>query len=43
VELPSSWPEERYDIVWVFERDERAWSFSQVPQLLLAGDTYRLL
>jgi hypothetical protein len=37
---PQLWPQDRFDIVWVFDRsgDARAWTFTQVPQLLLPGD-----
>ncbi|HKQ54219.1 MAG TPA: hypothetical protein VJT74_17715, partial [Pyrinomonadaceae bacterium] len=37
---PQEWPEDRYDMVWVFDRDETsgAYSFKQVPQNLLMGD-----
>ncbi|WP_206956553.1 hypothetical protein [Trinickia acidisoli] len=37
---PSSWPDPRFDLVWVFDRvsGSNAWAFSQVPQLLLVGD-----
>jgi hypothetical protein len=37
---PQSWPGERFDMVWVFDLDAGSskYSFSQVPQLLLAGD-----
>lgn len=39
-ECPSLWPGDRFDVVWVLDRSTGAgpWSFSQVPQLLLAGD-----
>ena len=39
--VPTTWPDDRYDIVWVFERpaDGSEFTFRQVPQLLLAGDT----
>jgi hypothetical protein len=35
---PQYWPFERYDLVWVFDRIGDSWRFTQVPQLLLAGD-----
>ncbi len=39
---PEVWPDDRFDVVWVFDRTETGagagWVFSQVPQLLLAGD-----
>jgi hypothetical protein len=37
--VPQQWPGERFDIVWVFDRQGSGWSFSQVPQLLLSGDS----
>lgn len=33
------WPGSRYDVVLVLDRDGPGWRLSQVPQLLLAGDT----
>jgi hypothetical protein len=39
--LPAEWPEDRFDVVWVFDCDEAAggaWRFSQVPQRLLGYD-----
>jgi hypothetical protein len=38
--VPQEWPGERFDVVWVFDLDSASgqYSFSQVPQLLLAGD-----
>ena len=38
---PQHWPAERFDMIWVFDRNvgQPSWNFSQVPQLVLAGDT----
>lgn len=27
--VPQSWPEDRYDLIYVFDRDGHAWSFRQ--------------
>ncbi len=37
---PQAWPEDRFDMVWVFDRDMLSgeYHFQQVPQCLLAGD-----
>lgn len=36
---PSSWPDDRFDVVWVFVRQsDGSWKFTQVPELVLAGD-----
>jgi hypothetical protein len=35
---PQYWPLDRFDLVWVFDRRVDTWTFTQVPQLLLAGD-----
>ena len=37
---PQHWPDDRFDVVWVFDRTpgQAGWQFSQVPQQLLAGD-----
>ena len=37
---PQDWPDDRFDVVWVFDRDDAAgrYGFKQVPQRLLAGD-----
>lgn len=37
---PSEWPEDRFDMIWVFDLDH-SWTnykFKQVPQRLLGGD-----
>jgi hypothetical protein len=37
--VPPNWPGNRFDVVWVFDlRPDGGYSFSQVPQMLLAGD-----
>ena len=36
---PGTWPDERFDVVWVFDRQAGQMSFTQVPQCLLAGDS----
>jgi hypothetical protein len=37
--VPRDWPEDRYDVVWVFEpAPDGGWTLTQVPQRLLAGD-----
>jgi hypothetical protein len=37
--VPKHWPEERYDVVWTFTRDDDGgWQFLEVPQMLLPGD-----
>jgi hypothetical protein len=37
---PQKWPGDRFDIVWVFDlQNDGSYSFTQVPQLLLAGDS----
>ncbi len=41
--IPSTWPSDRFDVVFVFDLDTSSeifgYTFSQVPQLLLAGDS----
>ena len=37
---PANWPEDRFDMIWVFDLDRSAtkYRFKQVPQRLLKGD-----
>jgi hypothetical protein len=38
---PQKWAGDRFDMVWVLDRQTagNGWTFSQVPQLLLSGDS----
>ena len=36
---PASWPGDRFDVVYVLTRNSNGWIFTQVPQMLLAGDS----
>ncbi|MFD9959608.1 hypothetical protein [Amycolatopsis sp. NPDC058986] len=40
---PAKWPDERFDVVWVFTRTAGGWTFGQVPQLLLDGDLDKVI
>ena len=37
---PQKWPDSRFDLVWVFDRQPHSagWKFTQAPQMLLPGD-----
>ncbi len=36
---PQTWPDDRFDVVWIFDRGASGtYTFDQRPQLLLAGD-----
>lgn len=37
--VPSVWPDDRFDMVWELDRTASGWTFSQRPQLVLAGDS----
>ncbi|HEX4110012.1 MAG TPA: hypothetical protein VHX88_17890 [Solirubrobacteraceae bacterium] len=41
--VPQTWPDDRFDVVWVFVRTQSrgttpSYRFSQVPELLMPGD-----
>ena len=36
---PSQWPDDRFDVVWVFTRTPDGWHFAQQPELVLPQDT----
>ncbi len=36
--LPQAWPKRRFDLVWVLDRGNNGWRFSQASQLVLPGD-----
>jgi hypothetical protein len=40
-QIPQSWPDARFDLVWsfAFDADASAYVFSELSQLLLAGDS----
>jgi len=42
---PQRWPGSRFDLVWVFDQQpgSKKWKFTQVPQILLPGDSRRIL
>ena len=35
---PTVWPDDRYDVVWVFAAADNGWRFAQVPERLLPDD-----
>jgi hypothetical protein len=37
--VPGKWPGGRFDMVWIVDKAGTGWTFSQKPQLLLAGDS----
>lgn len=36
--VPHLWPGDRYDLIWLLDRNAHGWMFRQIPQLLLDGD-----
>ena len=41
-DVPTSWPDDRFDMIWRFDRDEQTqtWAFGSHDQQLLAGDSF---
>jgi len=41
-DVPTSWPDDRFDVIWRFDLDEQTgkWTFSSIDQQLLAGDLF---
>lgn len=37
--IPAAWPDDRFDVIWAFTLADDRYAFTQVPQLLLSGDT----
>lgn len=37
--VPKVWPDDRFDVVWIFDRSGPGWAFTQIPQRLLSGDS----
>ncbi len=42
---PQEWPKNRFDLVWIFTLDGAAarYAFTQMPQMLLAGDSDQVI
>jgi hypothetical protein len=38
---PQIWPSDRFDMVWVFDLKNDSWTFSQLPQMALYGDSHQ--
>lgn len=42
--IPPRWPAHRFDLVWVLDlQASGAWSFTQVPELVMPGDSDKLI
>ena len=35
---PSTWPDDRFDVIWTLTATGNGWTFAQVPELALPGD-----
>jgi hypothetical protein len=42
--IPKTWPDDRFDVIWTFTLvTSHEYSFGQVPQLVLSGDTNTII
>jgi hypothetical protein len=41
-DAPTKWPGSRFDMIWILTASGSGWTFTQVPQLALAGDSTAL-
>jgi hypothetical protein len=39
-DLPSAWPDDRFDVIWRFDNAGGDWTFSTLDQQLLHGDVF---
>ena len=39
-DLPSKWPDGRFDVIWRFDNGNHGWTFSTADQQLLHGDVF---
>jgi hypothetical protein len=41
-DVPTAWPDDRFDVIWRFDLDEQTgiWTFGSLDQQLLAGDVF---
>jgi hypothetical protein len=40
-DLPTEWPDDRFDVIWRFDSTGDAWTFGSLNQELLHGDIFR--
>jgi hypothetical protein len=35
---PSSWPNDRFDVIWTFTKAQNGWTFAQIQEVAIPGD-----
>lgn len=40
---PSVWPDDRYDIIYLYDKLKGCWYFEQIPQIALIGDSIEFI